>query len=155
MIHIRRPWKWSNFQDPPHPLSIYVQIFSTLLTLDVQFQMNLLPPLQMKANRLKENIIQEWLLHIITSFLQIGFRSQYQLINLVCFSFDFFLFSWSLTICFLCGFTFLRVQLSKNITKYLLFTIIHIFSIHFPISLFYLHNLKTWINYRTTTAPFM
>ena len=42
-----------------------------------------------------------------------------------------------------CGFTLLCVQLSKNITKCLLFIIVHIFSTHFAINLFYLHNLKT------------
>ena len=35
-IHIWRPWKFSNFQDP-HPLCIYVQNISTTLTLGVQF----------------------------------------------------------------------------------------------------------------------
>ena len=34
----------------------------------------------------------------------------------------------------------------------LLFIIIHIFSTYFAISLFYLHNLKTQMNYGTTTA---
>ena len=33
--------------------------------------------------------------------LQVGFRFQYQIINLVWLSFDFFSFSWSLPICFL------------------------------------------------------
>ena len=37
----------------------------------------------------------------------------------------------------------LRVQLSKNITKCFLFVIVHIFSTHFAINQFYLHNLKT------------
>ena len=32
-----RPWKLFNFQDPIPPLSVYVQNFSTRLTLDVQF----------------------------------------------------------------------------------------------------------------------
>ena len=41
MIHIRRPWKLSNFQDPPLTLSIYVQNSSTPLPLDVQFQTNI------------------------------------------------------------------------------------------------------------------
>ena len=41
------------------------------------------------------------------------------------------------------GFTFLCVQLSENIKECLLFIIIHIFSTHFAINLFYLHNLKT------------
>ena len=58
------------------------------------------PPLQMITNQLKENIIQEWLLYVIRSFLQVGFRFQYELINLVWLSFDFFSFSWSLTIWF-------------------------------------------------------
>ena len=96
--HIWRPWKLSNFQDPPTTLSIYVQNSSTPLTLDVQFQTT--PPLQMITNQLKENIIQDWLLYVIRSFFQVGFRFQYQLINLVWLSFDFFSFSWSLTICF-------------------------------------------------------
>ena len=59
-----------------------------------------IPPLQMITSQLKENIIQGWLLYVIRSFLQVGFRFQYQLINLVWLSFDFFSFSWSLTICF-------------------------------------------------------
>ena len=37
-IHIWRPWKLCNFQDPHPPLSIYVQIFPPPLTLDVQFK---------------------------------------------------------------------------------------------------------------------
>ena len=93
---------------PPIPhLSIYVQNSSTSLTLDVQFQTNPRPDtpylpafLQIIANQLKENIIQERLLYVIRSFLQVGFRFQYQLINLVWLSLDFFLFSWSLPICF-------------------------------------------------------
>ena len=62
--------------------------FSTPLTLDVQFQMN--PPsphLQVITNQLKENIIQESLLYVIRSFLQVGFHFQYQLINPVWLSF--------------------------------------------------------------------
>ena len=58
------------------------------------------PSLQMITNQLRENIIQRWLSYVIRSFLQVGFRFQYQLINLVWLSFDFFSFSWSLTICF-------------------------------------------------------
>ena len=59
-----------------------------------------IPPLQMITIQLKENIIQGWLLYVISSFLQVGFRFQYQLINLLWLSFGFFSFSWSLTICF-------------------------------------------------------
>ena len=75
MIHIWRPWKLSNFQDPPPLLSIYVQNSPTPLTLDAQFQVNL--PLQMITNQLKGNIIQGWLLYDIMSFIQVGFHFQY------------------------------------------------------------------------------
>ena len=78
----------------------------------------------------------------------VGFCFQYQLINLAWLSFYFFLFSWSLTIYFF-------VQLHKSITKCLLFIIIHIFSTHFGISHFFLHNFKTQTNYGTVTAPCM
>ena len=73
MIHIRRPWKLANFQEPPLPLSIYVQNSSTPLTLEVQFQTK--PPLQLINNQLKENIIQVWLLYVIRFFLQVGFHA--------------------------------------------------------------------------------
>ena len=49
----------------------------------------------------------------------------------------------------------LGVQLYKNITKCLLFIIIHIFSTHFAINLFYLRNMKTQTNYGTTTESCM
>ena len=42
MIHISRPWKLSKFQDLSPTLSFYVQNFPPLLTLNVQFQTNLL-----------------------------------------------------------------------------------------------------------------
>ena len=51
--------------------------------------------LQIITNQFKENIIQIWLLHVIRSFLLVGFCSQYQLINLVWLSIDFYPFSWS------------------------------------------------------------
>ena len=97
------------FLRPPSPLPINVQNSSIPLTMDVQFQRN--PPL-MITNQLKENIIQGWLLYVIESFLEVGFRFQYQLINLAWLSFDFFSFSWSLTICFFVALYFC-VQLSK------------------------------------------
>ena len=80
-------------------MPIYIQNSSTSLTLDVQFQTNP-PPLQAINKQLKENIIQGWLLYVIKSLIQVGFRFQLQLINLVWISFDSFSFSWSLTICF-------------------------------------------------------
>ena len=52
-------------------------------------------PSQMTANQLKENVIEGWLLYLVRSFLQFGFHFQYQLINLVWLSIDFFSFSWS------------------------------------------------------------
>ena len=103
----------------------------------------------MITNNLKENIIQEWLLYVIRSFLQVGFRFQYKLINLVCLSFHFFSFSWSLTICFFVALNSCVCNCPK------LFIIIHIFGIHSPINLLYLHNLKTQTNYGTTTAPYL
>ena len=158
----------SSFQDPSLPLSSYVLNFYTHLTLDIQFQTN--PPPSPNGNQItnhwKENIIQGWLLYIIRSFLQVSFCFHYQLINLVWLSIDFFPFSWSqprpqswfiklkpllrplttlswsLTICFFVG-LYSCVQLSENMTKCFLFIIVHIFSIHFVINLFYLHILKT------------
>ena len=100
------------FKTPPTPVVHLHSKFFHFLTLDVYFQTNL-PSLQMITNQFKENIIQGWLSYVIRFFLQVGFHLQYQLI------------------------IFLRVQLSKNITKCLLFIIIHIFSTHFAINLFY------------------
>ena len=100
------------------------------------------PPFQMITNQLKKNMIQRWL-YVIRSFLQVGFHFQYQLINLVWLSFDFFSLSWRPHDLVFCGFIFLSVQLSKNITKCLLFIIIHVLCAHLAINLFYLHNMKT------------
>ena len=95
------------------------------------------PSLQMIVNPLNENSFQGWLLYVIRSFLQVGFRFPYQPINLVWISFE-----DSLLYLLLRGFILLCVQLSENIKKCLLLKIIHIFSTHFAINLFYLHNLK-------------
>ena len=140
MMHIWHPRKLSNFQDPTPPLSIYVQSSSTPLTFDVQFQTN--SPLHMIFNQLKEVIIQGLLLHVIRSFLQVGVRFQYQFINLARLSFDLFSFSWSLTICFFVA-LYSCVCSCPKVLKCPLFIIIHIFSTHFAMNLFYLHNLKT------------
>ena len=79
-------------------LPIYVRNSSTPLSLDAQFPTN--PPsfCQVITNQWKENIIQAWLLYVIRSSLQIGFRFQYQLINVIWLSFPlpvfpFYLFS--------------------------------------------------------------
>ena len=55
-------------------------------------------------------------------------------------------FSWLYTLVLVC------VQLSKNITKYHLFIIIHIFNTYFAVNLFYLHTLKTKRNYAEAAA---
>ena len=79
-------------------------------------------PLQMITNQLKENIIQGWLVYVIRSFLQVGFRFHYQPINLVWLPLTFFhLAEASLLYLLLCGFTLLCVQFSENIKKCLLF----------------------------------
>ena len=79
-------------------LPIYVRNSSTPLSLDAQFPTN--PPsfCQVITNQWKENIIQAWLLYVIRSSLQIGFRFQYQLINFIWLSlplpvFPFYFFS--------------------------------------------------------------
>ena len=74
-----------------HPLQFGRQISSELTTS---------PHLQMITIKLKENILQGWLLYVIRSFLEVGFRFYYQPINLVWLSFDFFSFNYSLTISF-------------------------------------------------------
>ena len=87
MIHIWRPWKLSNFQDPSHPLSKYVQNSSIS---------NKPPSISLNDNQsIKKNIIQRWLLYVIRSFLPVGFCFHYHLIILVWFSIDFFPSSWS------------------------------------------------------------
>ena len=97
MIHIWRSWKLSDFQYPPPPCPSTSKILPPPWPWTSNFKRN--SP-QMITNQLKKSIIQEWLLYVIRSFLQVGFRFQYQLINLVWLLFDFFSFSWSLTICF-------------------------------------------------------
>ena len=79
----------------PTPLSSYVQNSSNPLNLGCPISNQLPLPLQIITNQLTENLIQGWLLHIIRSFLQVGFCSQYQLINLAWLSIDSYPFSWS------------------------------------------------------------
>ena len=89
--------KIGQFSRPPHPsCPATSKILPPPLLWTSNFKRNPLPlPLQIMTNQLKENIIQGWLLHDIRSFLQVGFCSQYQLINLVWLSIDFYLFSWN------------------------------------------------------------
>ena len=85
MIHILCPWKLSNFQD----LSLPCPSTSKILPPPWPWMSNFkwTPSLQVIISQLKENIIQEWLLDVIRSFLQVGFHFQCQLINLVWLSF--------------------------------------------------------------------
>ena len=83
------------FKTPHHPCPVQLRpkFFHTLdlgCPLSNEFP---LPLLQMITNQLKGNVILGWLLYVITSFLQVGFRFQYQLNNLVWLSVDFFPFS--------------------------------------------------------------
>ena len=99
----------SNFQDPPPPCLSTSKILPPLdLGRPISKETT---PLQMITKQLKENIIQEWLLYVSRSFLQVGFRLQYQLINLAWLFFEFFSFSGSLTFC---RFILLCVQLPKQ-----------------------------------------
>ena len=81
--------------------------------------------LQMITNEFKQNIIQRWLSYVIRYFLQVGFRFQYQLINRVWLSFDFFSFIWNLTVCFsvaLYSCVWRCLKISQNIFYLYLFT---------------------------------
>ena len=102
------------FQFSRHPtsLSIYLQNFFTPLPLDVQLQM--IPPLQMIINQLKENIIQGWLLYVIRSFLQLAFVSS---INSLILS-GFLLTSFHLAEPSLSPFSWLYGLVSANVQKY-------------------------------------
>ena len=86
----------SNFQEPPPPplLQLRPKFFHPL---GIGRPISNEPPhslLQMITYHLKRNKILGWL-YVIRSFLQFGFRFQYQLINLVWLSMDFVSFSWS------------------------------------------------------------
>ena len=100
------------FSRPPTPLLIYLQNLFTPLTLDVQFQM--IPPLQIIINQLKENIIQGWLLYVIRSFLQLAFVSS---INSLILS-GFLLTSFHLAEASRSPFSWLYGLVSANVQKY-------------------------------------
>ena len=99
---------------------------------------------QMITNQLKETTIQGWLLYVIRSFLQVGFRFQYQPINLVWLSFGFFSFSWSLTIISPSSwlYTLVCTVVRKYQEMFFIYNYSH-FITQFANNLFYLHNLKT------------
>ena len=141
------------FSRPPLPPLVHLRPkFSHPLHLN--FKRTSSPPfLQMVTSELKENIIQGWLSYVIRSFLQVGFRFQYQLVHLVWLSFDFFSFNWSFTICFFVT-LYSFVSSCPKISR-ILFIVIHFFSTYFATNLFYLHNLKTQANYGITIPPCM
>ena len=83
----------------PTPLSSYVQN-SPPWPWTSNFKRIAPPSLSAFLSKLineKETILG-WLLYVIRSFLQVGFRFQYQLINLVWLSIDFFSFSWNILV---------------------------------------------------------
>ena len=90
-IDIWRPWKFKTPYPPLCPAT------SKILPPPRPSMSNFkrIPPLKMITNQLKGNIILGWLLYVIRSFLQVGFRFQYQVINLAWLSIGFFSFSWS------------------------------------------------------------
>ena len=145
-MHIWRPWKLYIFKTSQPPWPSTCKSLSPPWPWTSNFKW--IPPLQLITNQLKENIIQGWLLYIIRSFLQASFRFQYQIINLVWLSFDFFSFTWNLTICFFVDFCSCTLVLLCSFpqisSKCLLLIIIHIFSTHFAINLFNLHDFKTY-----------
>ena len=102
MIHKRRPWKLPDFQYPHPPCPSTSNIFHPL---DLERPISNNPPLQIITNQLKQNIIQRGLL-LCYQVLPSGRLSFSNSINLIWLSFDFFSFSWSLTIlqstCFIC-----------------------------------------------------
>ena len=143
MVHVWRPWKLSNFQDPLPHLLIYVQNSSTPLNLNLQFQTTPLPPpasLQMITNQLKENIIQAWLLQVIRSFFQVDFCFQHNSLTLSGFPLTSFYLAEASLSALLCHYTLVCAVVQK-------YHEIHIFSTPFAISL-----LQS-TNYGTTIAP--
>ena len=134
-----RPSKLFNFHNPPTP---HVHICSkSFHPLDLGRPASNSSPSLNDNQSIKKNLIQRWLSYVIRSFLKVGFHFQYQLNNLVWFSFTFHLAEASLSV-FFCSFILLCVEFPKDITKCLLFIISHIFSTNFSINMFYLHNLN-------------
>ena len=105
MIHIWRSWKLSTSQDPPPPLVHIGPIFFQPLDLARSTSNeHPTPPIFLSPNdnqsiKRKHNN-PRMTTYVIRSFLQVGFRFQYQFITLVWLSSDFISFSWSLAVCF-------------------------------------------------------
>ena len=145
MVHIWRPWKLYNFQDPLTPLPIYVQNSSIPLNLNLQFQTIPLPSLaslQMITNQLKENIIQAWLLQVIRSFFQVDFCFQQNSFTLSGFPLSSFYLAEASLSSLLCHYALVCAFVQK-------YHEIQIFSTPFAISL-----LQS-TNYGTRIAPCM
>ena len=132
------------FSRPPTPLPIYLQNSSTSLNLNLQFQTTPLQPpasLQMITNQRKYNPSMTTASYQVLLSGRLLFSAN--LINLVWLSFDFFLFSWSLTFCFVVPLYSLVCAVVQKYHE------IQIFSTPFAISL-----LQS-TNYGTTIAPCM
>ena len=84
----------------PHPRVHLLPIFFHLLELGrpISNEPFHLSPNDSQSIKIKHN--PRMTIYVIRSFLQIGFCFQYQFINFVWLSFDFFSFNWSHTLCF-------------------------------------------------------
>ena len=156
--------QFSRSPSPLVPLVSLAYILPTPFPWTSNLKRNPLPP--SPKYQLKENSLQRWLLYVIRPFLQVGFCFQYQLINLVWVSIDFFCFSWSKS-CPQSNFkklknSFLPSSYSEKmgwgrswaeaslscvsvVQKYhdMFFLKKFFFSTHFAINLFHFHNFKT------------
>ena len=131
---------------PPHPSCLPTSKILSPLDLGRPISNK---PFQMITNQLKVNIIQGWLLYVIRSFLQFGFRFQYQLIDLFWLSIDFFCIylkqissklNWTHTMYFFVA-LYSCVWSCPKISRNAFFKEVF-FSTHFAFNLFYFHNFK-------------
>ena len=139
MIHIWRPWKLSNFQDPPPPCPSGSKILPHPWFCTSNFRQPSPSPNDNQSIKRKHNPMMT----IICYQVLPSFRSAFVFsINPLILYYGFLLTSFhlaeaSLLYFLLRGFTLLCVLLSENLKKCLLFIIFR-----FANNLFYLHNLR-------------
>ena len=138
MIHIWRPWKLSNFQDPHPPYLSTSKHLSPSWLWTSNFKQTA-PSLQMITNELKENLIQGWLLYLIRSLLRFGSRFHINSLILFCFPLTSFHSDDTSLSAFLWLYTFACAVVQKyhemSFTYNYCFFVFHIFSTHFSINL--------------------
>ena len=142
MIYVWRP---DNFQDPTPLVHLRPKIFHPLdvgRPISNELPLTFSPLLQMMTSNqsIKKKHNAKITIIYYKSFLQVGFPFQYQLISLACNS----LISFHLAEASLSAFSWLYT-LYAFAQKYheMSYIFNYIFSSHFAIVLFYLHNLKT------------